>query len=967
MEFDITGLTNPTTPGKYQLFAKMVETFTPIDWAIEPPGTMFWWETFIRDLYDFTAPTIVGVYPQWPYKVAVEFSEPVFLSYDAPVQAFFTGATALPSYGIWNNPNSEKVLYISTDTQTGTLYSLTLSGAKDFNNNYLTGSSSFTGMTEFSPVIDYIIPNNLIQWKTNYIIDVYGKNNIFVSAATDMSFNFWSGITTVPLSIVKIDNNHVSLKVNVDIGATIGPRILNFTSSGPAYRLFEWGFVDKDWGNLATIDLFAKLIPKSNITSETTNYNFELPTNKLLSANDKIEIKFPTWFDISNALFDSGSTVNYLSGLIGWTPKFIVTKDVPNNKVTLTINDWYVLNTQDYIMASINGVVNPSYSGANFVADVTTKTQYDSTLETFKSFPIFIKDAPSGASAKTITFNFVDINWNPITGAGIENAVINLNGPLWYKEILVNNLWTASFVWYLNDYYNIFVDKFVKIKSGYEYAPSNYIYEGNFINTYLDGDKTINLVLKNVASADFMSVSWNVRWLSWEDVALWVSTMNGYFEKNLWILNSNDFAYTIKLPKNSGYTSIWIRQNIPKDFLSTTFSNFVQTWQPPRSQNIDVGIANISGVNFVVDKPNIDFTVNVVDNKWNAMPKAHIYVYSPSGNMMGLYGDTDMAGSKTFKVLPGTYTYGAYIEWLPAPAEKNITISSTTSGTLLVNLPDLTIEWKVQKSNGDPISNTSVYAYESNKMIWRNTMTDSNGKYKIYADNWNWKLGWYIPSYGPLDEQSITVNGVSLTNQNFTIDISNLHTVEWSVKLTDISGIGIAGVNIFAEPTDGDYSKWWFAFTDDMGGYSLLLKPGSYRLKAFSPEYWEVWSVALANLAGNVVWKNFFIAPPKSVTLSFTWDGVPSDLTNFEWIADIFDKQNNIWFSQSFKWQSSYVFRKVPTGTYSMKISVVGMGPVYSSGSFEVSDNKSVDIPLSSARTLLTLSWTIRDISGSAP
>lgn len=36
---------------------------------------------------------------------------------------------------------------------------------------------------------------------------------------------------------------------------------------------------------------------------------------------------------------------------------------------------------------------------------------------------------------------------------------------------------------------------------------------------------------------------------------------------------------------------------------------------------------------------------------------------------MGLYGDTDMYGKITFKVIPGTYTFGAYIEGLPTPPE----------------------------------------------------------------------------------------------------------------------------------------------------------------------------------------------------------------------------------------------------------------------------------------------------------
>ncbi len=68
-------------------------------------------------------------------------------------------------------------------------------------------------------------------------------------------------------------------------------------------------------------------------------------------------------------------------------------------------------------------------------------------------------------------------------------------------------------------------------------------------------------------------------------------------------------------------------------------------FMPPKPLNVSVGTANISNLNFVVESATIDFTVVVKDNSGSgkAIPKANVYAYSPSGDSMGLYGQTDAA------------------------------------------------------------------------------------------------------------------------------------------------------------------------------------------------------------------------------------------------------------------------------------------------------------------------------------
>lgn len=69
-----------------------------------------------------------------------------------------------------------------------------------------------------------------------------------------------------------------------------------------------------------------------------------------------------------------------------------------------------------------------------------------------------------------------------------------------------------------------------------------------------------------------------------------------------------------------------------------------------------------------------------------------------------------------FKTKAGVYTYGAYIEGLPAPAEQTITIgtSGTYTGNLVVTMPNRTIAGKLLNGN-NPVSGVNIYAYNETK------------------------------------------------------------------------------------------------------------------------------------------------------------------------------------------------------------------------------------------------------------
>jgi len=359
-----------------------------------------------------------------------------------------------------------------------------------------------------------------------------------------------------------------------------------------------------------------------------------------------------------------------------------------------------------------------------------------------------------------------------------------------------------------------------------------------------------------------------------------------------------------------------------------------------------------------VESPTIDFTVIVKDNSASgkAIPKANVYAYSPSGDSMGLYGQTDAMGQVKFKTKAGVYTYGAYIEGLPTPAEQTITIGSSGAytGTLVVIMPNRTIAGKLLNGN-NPISGVNISAYNEMKGVYLNTMTDSAGDFKFYVEDGTWRLGGWVQTYGPLTEKTLTVAGESLSNQNFVISQEGVYSMTGSVNLGSASGTGVSGVNIFAESTDNDYTKNFFAFTDTAGAFNLSLKDGSYILHAYHPQYGEVGTKTKTVAGANSSAGAFVIESQKTVTVTMTGAGLPNDLLKFEWMVDVFDTVNKKGFSKKIKSLTGYTFENVGAGTYDVKVNIVGMGQVFGSGSFVVDSGKTIDIVLYEAEQLVSL------------
>lgn len=166
----LSGVTNPSIPGKYEIGAKLKTSA----W-----DEFFYGETFIKDTTDNVAPSLVGVFPMSEYQILLEFNEPIYSDYfNNSISGSFSPSLSL--YNTYTDYNNPKKLFVNTSTQSGgTAYSYNITGIKDFNNNIATVTGSFTSYNPTAKNLNYISPYMFSQGKSYAGVSLYGKNNMF--------------------------------------------------------------------------------------------------------------------------------------------------------------------------------------------------------------------------------------------------------------------------------------------------------------------------------------------------------------------------------------------------------------------------------------------------------------------------------------------------------------------------------------------------------------------------------------------------------------------------------------------------------------------------------------------------------------------------------------------------------------------------------------------------------------------
>jgi len=267
---------------------------------------------------------------------------------------------------------------------------------------------------------------------------------------------------------------------------------------------------------------------------------------------------------------------------------------------------------------------------------------------------------------------------------------------------------------------------------------------------------------------------------------------------------------------------------------------------------------------------------------------ANINAFSPMGGM-GSFAESGSDGAFTLKVTDGTYQVGVFVPGMPPSAQVPVEVKTvgavttvyangavTTDLILRMQNPEsmFTISGKVTDGT-NVIKDASVYARRTDAPGNLGTKTDSMGKYILYVSAGTWAVGVFLPQYGNLAEQTVTISTASQADVDFAPAVNTtFRTVKDQVyKDVDSSGTYTGGDTLLAN-VHVDFDKSGYhntAMTDQSGQYSILVPDGTYTVTAWSPDTGKIppQTVVVAadiNVTGAA---DLPVADTKTVTINF--------------------------------------------------------------------------------------------------
>ena len=327
---------------------------------------------------------------------------------------------------------------------------------------------------------------------------------------------------------------------------------------------------------------------------------------------------------------------------------------------------------------------------------------------------------------------------------------------------------------------------------------------------------------------------------------------------------------------------------------------------------------------FTISAANKTISGAVKDASGTTIANAMIFAFSPSQGS-GTQGQSDTSGKVSLNVTEGSYNVGAFFPGMGQSRELSVEVTSAASNyvfvdgsktsstgqtganpfVLTIKKPSYTITGKVSDGSNN-IASTPVFAYRTDGPGNANAMTDSSGNYSLYVDNGAWQVGAFVPGYGRMDNQSVTVAGANQSGVNFapsgaTTYWSVLGAVFESANATIDSGEGIANAIISARSSsDG---RFYETKTGSDGAYTLRVpqlatSTGQYILDVSKPGYGKIATVnenltaiPKFGIVATTTW-NVRINARKTVTVNFK-DGSGNFITIPEAFIDLFDTGKN--------------------------------------------------------------------------
>lgn len=580
--------------------------------------------------------------------------------------------------------------------------------------------------------------------------------------------------------------------------------------------------------------------------------------------------------------------------------------------VTITLSAATNSGGNDFLNLDIAGIVNSSvpkdFNTSGYTVDIKTKNA-TTLLESLTSMPFFIQTAGTYTLSGTIT----------ATDATAGTAKVYLMSPMTGPTETTSGAFAAgagaySFTSLSAGEYMLFTDQTVTLTGG-EYTGKT-IPERVVISEATDlASDTVNndvidydFTLANNASGG-TNVTISIDGPSAELLDIFAGSPNGFKVKQV-TLDSSAGAEPFTLNLANGSWWVGVGPQMPKGpmggpppaptYIMPKPVEITLSGTPPNSAGVEnSGTANDKILVFTLTSATKSLKGLVKDGSNKVMANAEVYAYDPQGGF-GTHANTDTAGLFTMSVVAGSYIVGSFVPGMPPSKETSVivvadgttgddtnlliagatvaitadqAVTGATAFVLKVAKPDYTISGKVTDGT-NTVQGASVFSYRTDGPGFANANTDSAGTYTLYVSNGSWRVGVFLPQYGNLSEQSVTVAGASVSNTNFTPTATGtFYAVSGRVyrdnnsdgnydSLEEIQG---AFVRIMGNNTNNE------AITGADGTYSVKVPAGTgYTIKAFTPSIGELTGLSGVSVAADTANQDIMVTVPRTITITLS-------------------------------------------------------------------------------------------------
>lgn len=679
--------------------------------------------------------------------------------------------------------------------------------------------------------------------------------------------------------------------------------------------------------------------PFNMMAGTTTIYGVRLPISKQIPASGMILITFPVGFDVSGAKQDTNSPMRSdLNGPGTGTPTFkcngstpiscggaaTVTGDssgggdsatrggVADDGVTVNTSSRTVTvhlsaatsSTNDFLNIDIGGIKNSTspkdFNTDGYKADVKTKSS-ETILESLTSNPFYLQSAGAYTLSGTIT-----ATGNNQSGTMKVYLMSPLTGPVEATSADFGGGATAAYsIGSLpaGDYM-LFTDQEVTI--------GNATFQGRTTpeRIFLTGNTTFNFTMASNTTGSAVTVA--IDGPASEPVDIFAGSPNGFKVKQVTLDNTTTGGgksenVTLNLPNGKWF--VGVGPQMPKGPMSGPPK--VPTYIMPKPLDIEVsagpafkessGTADDGTLVFVLTSSDKTIKGLVQDPSGKVMANAEVFAYSATGGF-GTRATTDTGGAFTLNVVDGSYIIGSFVPGMPPAKELSVIVNSNalkgghatnyifidgsrtgvspstaaSNFVLKVAKPDYTIAGKVTDGT-NVVQGASVNAYRTDGPGNANVLTSSDGTYTLYVTSGTWKVSAFMPQYGRLSEQTVTITTESSSNVNFAPSSTGTFNSVSGRVYKDTNGnssydSGEQLANAFVKIKGNSTSNETITATD--GTYSFKVPQCStgtcYVVSAFAPDVGDLPPTAAFTVTGNVTDKDIRVGALKAVTITLS-------------------------------------------------------------------------------------------------